>query len=85
MCVHMYVYERGGGEKERDKRVIRDIRKREKRRGRVGGAREEGRDRESEKGKIERERLKVRERGRREKGKENDQGTQRALVLLTGR
>lgn len=38
--------------------------------------------RESERKRIERERAKDRER---EEGKENDQGTQRALVLLTGR
>lgn len=36
----------------------------------------------SERARIERERAKDRER---EKGKENNQGTQRALVLLTGR
>lgn len=55
-------------------------RQREKKRGR--DRRLGIREREDERERFERERAKDRER---EEGKENDQGTQRALVLLTGR
>lgn len=67
-----YIGRKGGG----GRRVVHS-RKGEKEGKSVGSVREKARGE-----RIERERAKDRER---EEGKENDQGTQRALVLLTGR